>query len=79
MIAASIREKFISKVKELGHPTYYVLKAKSANKEVDVISTSATAHAGTTGSKVHMVTMKIGDHKAAAFMTPKEIKEYFTV
>jgi hypothetical protein len=75
---AAVKERFIATVQKLGHPPFYVLKGKSANREVDVISTSATGQAGTTGGKVYMVTMSIGSHKAAMFMTPNEIKHYFS-
>ena len=76
---SELKEKFIAYINKNGHPPYYVLKPKSDNKEVDVVSTSKTGQAGTSGKAVHMVTMKIDDHKAAAFMTPDEIKNYFSV
>lgn len=74
---SGLTEKWVSYLENHGRPPFYVLKPKSANKEVDVISTSATGHAGTSGGKVNMVTMKIGDHKGATFMSPKEINLYF--
>lgn len=73
-----LKKDWVDCLNRNGHPPYYVLKAKTANKEVDVISTSATGGVGTSGDKVHMVTMKVGDHKGATFMTPKDIKLYFS-
>lgn len=73
-----IKEKWVKYLEKHGHPPFYVLKPKSANKEVDVISTAETGHAGTSGGTVHMVTMKIGDHKGATFMSPDDIKLYFS-
>ena len=75
---ATLKQKYIEYINEHGHPWFYILKPKSDNHEVDVISSSKTAQAGTSGSKVHMVTIKVGDHKAAAFMTPAEIEFYFS-
>lgn len=78
---ANLKQQFIKKISVTGHPDAYVLKPKSANKEVDVISRSSTGQFH--GGKVLMVTMKIsdqnGEHTAAAFMTPNECKEYFAV
>lgn len=78
---ANLKQQFIKKISVTGHPDAYVLKPKSANKEVDVISRSSTGWFE--GGKVLMVTMKIsdqnGEHTAAAFMTPNECKEYFAV
>ena len=73
-----LKKKWVSYLEKHGHPPFYVLKPKSANKEVDVISTAETGRAGTSGGTVHMVTMKIGEHKGATFMSPKEIKLYFS-
>lgn len=75
---AELKEKWVECLNRNGHPPFYVLKPKSANKEVDVISNSATGQAGTSGGKVNMVTMKVGDHKGAIFMTPKDIELYFS-
>ncbi len=78
---ANLKQQFIKKISVTGHPDAYVLKPKSANKEVDVISRSSTGQFH--GGKVLMVTLKIsdqnGEHTAAAFMTPNECKEYFAV
>ena len=74
--ANKIKMAWIEKLNENGHPPYYILKPKSGNKEVDVISNSGTMHVGK--SKLYMVTMKVGDHKGAIFMTPEEIKLYFS-
>jgi len=72
-----VKEAYVKKLSEQGHPDFYILKPKSENKEVDIISTAATGY--TTGSgKVHMVGMKVGEHEAAAFMKPKLIKSYFS-
>ena len=73
-----IKTAWIEELNKNGHPPYYILKPKSDNKEVDVISNSATGQAGTSGGKVNMVTMKVGDHKGAIFMSPKEIQLYFS-
>lgn len=75
---SELKKKWVSYLEKHGRPPFYVLKPKSANKEVDIISTSETGRAGTSGGKVHMVTMKIGDHKGAAFMSPEDIKLYFS-
>ena len=75
---AALKQTYIEYINEHGHPWFYILKPKSDNHEVDVISSSKTAQAGTSGSKVNMVTMKFDDHKAAAFMTPGEIEFYFS-
>ena len=77
-VHAALKQKYIEYINEHGHPWFYILKPKSDNHEVDVISSSKTAQAGTSGSKVHMVTIKVGDHKAAAFMTPAETEFYFS-
>ena len=74
---AEIKNAFISYMSNNGYPPMYVLKPKSANKEVVVVSTGSTGQFY--GGKVNMVTLKIGEHQAAAFMTPKEIKQYFAV
>lgn len=71
-----IKTAWIEELNKNGHPPYYILKPKSDNKEVDVISNSGTMHVGK--SKLYMVTMKVGDHKGAIFMTPDEIKLYFS-
>ena len=73
----ALKQKFIDYLSKKGHPPAYVLKAKSANKEVDVVSTAETGRAQASGV-VHMVSMKIGDHEAAAFMKPEDIKKYFS-
>lgn len=72
-----LKRKFIAYLSKKGHPPAYVLKPKSANKEVDVISTAETGRAQASGA-VHMVSMKIGGHEAAAFMRPEDIKKYFS-
>ena len=72
-----LKEKYVKYLSENGHPPAYVLKPKSENKEVDVISSSETGRAQASGV-VHMVSMKIGDHQAAAFMKPETIKKYFS-
>ena len=72
-----IKNAFISYMSNNGYPPMYVLKPKSANKEVVVVSTGSTGQFY--GGKVNMVTLKIGEHQAAAFMTPKEIKQYFAL
>ena len=74
---AEVQKEFINKISEEGHPDFYVLKPKSKNKEVDVISRAGTGHLH--GGKVLMVSMKVEDHQAAMFMTPKQVKEYFSV
>ena len=74
---SDLKKKWVEYLQRHGQPPFYVLKPKTANKEVDVISTSATGHAGTSGGKVNMVTMNVGGHKCATFMSPKEIKLYF--
>lgn len=75
---AELKQKFIGYLSKKGHPPAYVLKPKSANKEVDVISSAETGRAQASGV-VHMVSMKIGGHEAAAFMKPDDIKKYFSV
>lgn len=74
---SGIKNNFIRYMSDNGHPPVYILKPKSANKEVVVVSTSGTGLIH--GGKVNMVTLKVGDHQAAVFMTPKEIKQYFAV
>lgn len=74
---ANLKAKFIEKIQEIGHPPYYVLKPKTANKEIDIVSNGSTGQFH--GGKVLMVTMRIDEHKAAAFMTPKEVKQYFAL
>ena len=72
-----LKEKYVKYLSDKGHPPAYVLKPKTENKEVDVISSSETGRAQASGV-VHMVSMKIGDHQAAAFMKPETIKKYFS-
>lgn len=72
-----LKKQFVEQLDREGHPPSYVLKPKSANKEVVIVSKASTGHMQ--GGKVLMVTLKIGDHEAASFMTPKECKEYFSV
>lgn len=72
-----LKQAYVDMLTTKGHPDFYILKPKSENKEVDIISTAATGY--TTGSgKVHMVGIKVGGHEAAAFMKPKLIKSYFS-
>lgn len=69
------REMYIKYLQNNGHPPFYILKPKSSNKEVDIVSTSSTGHLQ--GGKVYMVSMKLGEHQGATFMTPKQITEFF--
>ena len=73
-----LEKKYAEYISAKGHPPFYVLKSKSDNKEVDVISTSGTGHLKASGA-VRMVSMKIKDHEAAAFMRMEDIKKYFSV
>ena len=72
-----LKQKFMDYLSKKGHPPAYVLKPKSANKEVDVVSSAETGRSQASGV-VHMVSMKIGEHEAAAFMKPEDIKKYFS-
>lgn len=74
---AGLKKQFVEYLDKEGHPPSYVLKPKSANKEVVIISKASTGH--TQGGKVLMVTLKVDDHQAACFMTPAECKKYFSV
>jgi hypothetical protein len=74
---AGLKKQYVEMLDKEGHPPSYVLKPKSANKEVVIISKASTGHMH--GGKVYMVTLKIGDHQAAAFMSPAECKKYFSV
>ena len=74
---AEVKQKFMDYLSKKGHPPAYILKAKSANKEVDIVSSAETGR-GQASGVVHMVSMKIGDHQAAAFMKPEDIKKYFS-
>lgn len=71
-----LAENWVECLNRNGHPPYYVIKPKTDNKEVDVISNSGTMHLG--DSKLNMVTMKVGEHKGAIFMNQKEIELYFS-
>lgn len=74
---AGLKKQFVEYLDKEGHPPSYVLKPKSANKEVVIISKASTGHMQ--GGKVLMVTLKVDDHQAACFMTPAECKKYFSV
>ena len=74
---AGLKKQYVEMLDKEGHPPSYVLKPKSANKEVVIISKASTGHMH--GGKVYMVTLKIEDHQAAAFMSPAECKKYFSV
>lgn len=73
-----MKEQYVAFLKKEGHPPAYVLKPRTENKEVDVISKAETGRVQASGV-VHMVTMRIGEHEAAAFMKPEDIKLYFSV
>ena len=80
VLTATSKGKLLSIAEMLskeGHPPSYILKPKSANKEVVVISKASTGHLH--GGKVLMVSLKIGEHQAACFMGPETVKKYFSV
>lgn len=72
-----LKVQYIKLLSEQGHPPYYILKPKTANKEVDVISRSSTGQMA--GGKVMMVTMRTDEHQAAMFLNPAQIKQQFSV
>ena len=74
---AKLKKEYVEMLSKEGHPPSYILKPKSANKEVVVISKASTGHLH--GGKVLMVSLKIGEHQAACFMGPETVKKYFSV
>lgn len=74
---AQLKKEYVEMLSKEGHPPSYILKPKSANKEVVVISKASTGHLH--GGKVLMVSLKIGEHQAACFMGPETVKKYFSV
>ncbi len=74
---AKLKKEYVEMLSKEGHPPSYILKPKSANKEVVVISKASTGHLH--GGKVLMVSLKIGEHQAACFMSPETVKKYFSV
>lgn len=78
---AKLKKEYVEMLSKEGHPPSYILKPKSAKKEVVVISKASTGHLH--GGKVLMVSLKItdpsGDHQAVCFMSPETVKKYFSV
>lgn len=71
-----LKKEYVEALSKEGHPPSYVLKPKSANKEVVVISKASTGQRH--GGKVLMISLKIGEHQAACFMSPETAKKYFS-
>lgn len=74
---AQLKKEYVEMLSKEGHPPSYILKPKSANKEVVVISKASTGHLH--GGKVLMVSLKIDEHQAVCFMGPETVKKYFSV
>ena len=72
-----LKIQYIKLLSEQGHPPYYVLKPKTANKEVDIVSKSSTGQMA--GGKVLMVSMQIDGHQAAMFINPAQAKQQFAL